>query len=269
MGPRLMFVTAVVAAMTAPTHAQELRIGFMATQTGGAAITGQHAINGWKIGLKHEGWTKDGDQFAGVRLRMFYADDQLKPDVALKEIERLISSERIHIGAGFMWTNVILAVRTPLIENKKIILGTLDLPARIVVGGAVAAMRLDERVEAIERLQQRRLARLVLANEAGDVADLEAPGIADALELGDMHACELHRAELPLPICAVRPPRLAASSALRPPQHRHPRRGPRCQPANFTPRAGAAQATPARIKLDAIFRAAGTDRVYLFSGTMQ
>ena len=82
--------------------AQELRIGFMATQTGGAAAIGQHAVNGWKIGLEHEGWTKDGDKIAGVPLRMFYADDQLKPDVALKEIERLISQERIHIGAGFV-----------------------------------------------------------------------------------------------------------------------------------------------------------------------
>ena len=109
--------------------AQELRIGFMATQTGGAAAIGQHAVNGWKIGLEHEGWTKDGDKIAGVPLRMFYADDQLKPDVALKEIERLISQERIHIGAGFIWTNILLAARTPLINNKRIILSTVAGPS--------------------------------------------------------------------------------------------------------------------------------------------
>ncbi len=123
--------TALTAATLAgaPAYAQELRIGFMATQTGGAAIIGNQAINGWKIGLEHEGWTKDGDKIAGVPMRMFYADDQLKPDVAVKEIERLIRSEKIHIAAGFIWTNIMMAARTPLIENRKIILSTVAGPS--------------------------------------------------------------------------------------------------------------------------------------------
>jgi branched-chain amino acid transport system substrate-binding protein len=126
-------LSCLVAALAAgaPLHAQELRIGFMATQTGGAAIIGHQAINGWKIGLQHEGWTKDGDKLAGVPMRMSYADDQLKPDVALSEIKRLIDRERIHIGAGFMWTNVMLAARPPLIESKRIILSTIAGPANI------------------------------------------------------------------------------------------------------------------------------------------
>lgn len=119
---------ALLAAVPAAT-AQELRIGFIATQTGGAAAIGQHAVNGWKIGLEHEGWTKDGDKIGGVPLRMFYADDQLKPDVALKEMERLVTQERIHIGAGFIWTNILLAARTPLIANKRIILSTVAGPS--------------------------------------------------------------------------------------------------------------------------------------------
>ena len=123
----VLVVGALAAASSA--DAQELRIGFMATQTGGAAAIGQHAVNGWKIGLEHEGWTKDGDKLGGVPTRMFYADDQLKPDVALKEIERLVTQERIHIGAGFMWTNIMLAVRTPLIDNKRIILSTVAGPS--------------------------------------------------------------------------------------------------------------------------------------------
>src|SRR5687767_3823837 len=121
---------AVLLAILAGTaEAQELRIGFLATMTGGAAIIGQHSVNGWKLGLEHEGWMKDGDKLASVPLRMFYADDQLKPDVALKEIERLISSERIHIGAGFIWTNILLAVRKPLIDAKKIMISTVAGPS--------------------------------------------------------------------------------------------------------------------------------------------
>src|SRR5262245_6914355 len=93
---RALFYLAAALTPAAPIAAQELRIGFMATQTGGAAIIGQQAVNGWKIGLQHEGWSKDGDKLAGVPMRMSYADDQLKPDVALSEIKRLIDRERIH-----------------------------------------------------------------------------------------------------------------------------------------------------------------------------
>ncbi len=122
-------VAAAVLALSPAADAQDLRIGFMATQTGGSAIIGQHAINGWKLGLEHEGWTKDGDKIAGVPLRMFYADDQFRPDVAVKEVERLISAERIHLAAGFMWTNILLAVRKPLIDSGKIILSTVAGPS--------------------------------------------------------------------------------------------------------------------------------------------
>src|SRR5687767_6645231 len=119
----------LLVALSASVQAQELRIGFLATMTGGAAIIGQHAVNGWKLGLEHEGWSKDGDKLAGVPLRMFYADDQLKPDVALKEIERLIAAERIHIAGGFIWTNILLAVRKPLIDAKKIMISTVAGPS--------------------------------------------------------------------------------------------------------------------------------------------
>jgi branched-chain amino acid transport system substrate-binding protein len=113
----------------AAAQAQELRIGVLTTQTGPAAIIGTHMLNGWRLGLEHEGWTKDGDKVAGVPVRMFYADDQLKPDVGLKEVDRLITRERIHIGAGFIWSHVMMAVRRPFIDSKRIILSTLTGPS--------------------------------------------------------------------------------------------------------------------------------------------
>ena len=53
------------------------------------------------------GWT-GGDKIAGVPLRVFYADDQLARRGAQGD-QRLISQE--HPGAGFMWTNILLAAR--------------------------------------------------------------------------------------------------------------------------------------------------------------
>ncbi|MFO0987474.1 MAG: ABC transporter substrate-binding protein [Alphaproteobacteria bacterium] len=114
-----------LAAAGASAQQQELRIGYLTTTSGSTAIIGKHVGNGWQLGLEHEGWTKDGDKLGGVPTRMFYADDQLKPDVALKEAEKFIKVDKVHIVAGFMWSNIMLAVRKPFIDAKVIMMSNV------------------------------------------------------------------------------------------------------------------------------------------------
>ncbi len=94
----------------------ELRIGYVNTTTGPGALIGSWFANGWKLGLEHQGWTKDGDKLGGVPTRIFYADDQLKTDVAVKEVERLIKNEKVHIVAGILWTNIMVAVHQRIFD---------------------------------------------------------------------------------------------------------------------------------------------------------
>ncbi|MFO0989693.1 MAG: hypothetical protein U1F37_20455 [Alphaproteobacteria bacterium] len=58
--------------------------------------------NGWKLGLEAEGWTKNGDTLGGVPAKVAYADDQSKTDVGVREVERMIKSDRVQIVAGVM-----------------------------------------------------------------------------------------------------------------------------------------------------------------------
>jgi branched-chain amino acid transport system substrate-binding protein len=102
----------------ASAQQQELRIGYLVTTTGGAAIIGKHMIQGWQLGLEHEGWTKDGDKIAGVPLRMFYGDDQFKPDAALAVVDKFIKVDKVHMVAGMQWSHVMLAIRQPMFANK-------------------------------------------------------------------------------------------------------------------------------------------------------
>jgi branched-chain amino acid transport system substrate-binding protein len=104
-------------------QAQEMRIGFINTMTGGGAIIGKPLENGFRLGLKAAGWQKDGDKFAGVATRVFFSDDQIKPDVGLKEAEKLIKQEQVHIVAGIIWGNVFNAVARPVLEAKKLLIG--------------------------------------------------------------------------------------------------------------------------------------------------
>lgn len=105
---------AMVAAGSA--SAQELRIGFISTMTGGGAALGTPLLNGWKLGLDHEGWTKDGDKLGGVVTKIFYGDDQQRPDVGLREVDKLIKNDKVQLVSGFVWSNVLIAAQKPLTE---------------------------------------------------------------------------------------------------------------------------------------------------------
>jgi branched-chain amino acid transport system substrate-binding protein len=121
------FVVAVMAAsIAAPAaEAQELRIGFLTNYTGSGGQQGLHQRNGWELGLEHEGWRKNGDPLGGVPMRLVYGDDQAKPDVGLKEIDKMLSVEKVHMVAGYMWSNVLMASRQRMIEAQRIFMSTI------------------------------------------------------------------------------------------------------------------------------------------------
>jgi branched-chain amino acid transport system substrate-binding protein len=117
---RKIWLPIAAAALLVPglAEAQELRIGYINTFTGGGAVPGVEGTNAWKIGLEHEGWTKDGDKLGGVPTRIFYGDDQQKPDVAVREAEKMIKEHRVHIVAGFMWSNTLMAAQKSIVDSK-------------------------------------------------------------------------------------------------------------------------------------------------------
>ncbi len=96
--------------------AQDLRIGFLNTTSGNIAVVGKHLENGWKLGLASEGWKQDGDKLGGTPTRVFYADDQGKTDVGVREAERMIRNERVQVIAGVLAANIVMAVSKPVFD---------------------------------------------------------------------------------------------------------------------------------------------------------
>jgi len=109
----------------APAQGQELRIGFLATLSGSGGILGQEQLNGFRIGLAHEGWKQDGDKVAGVPTKLFVADDQQKTDIGLRETQRLIQSEKVQVFAGFTFSNVLMAVQKTMVDSERVMLASL------------------------------------------------------------------------------------------------------------------------------------------------
>ena len=112
------------AGMAASAEAQELRIGFINTMTGGGAVIGRHQVNGWRLGLEHEGWKKNGDKLGGVVTHVFEADDQQKPDVGIAAARKLIQQEKVQIIAGVIWSNILVPVHKIAIDAKVGLIGT-------------------------------------------------------------------------------------------------------------------------------------------------
>ena len=121
----LLAATAAVSILAAPSaNAEELRIGFINTLTGGAAVIGKHQVNGWNLGLEHQGWTKNGDKLGGVPTRIWIKDDQRKPDVGVRAAQDFMRSNKVHIIAGIIWSNILMAVQRPVTRSKVILMST-------------------------------------------------------------------------------------------------------------------------------------------------
>ena len=125
LGIALMGAVCATALASGAAAQDELRIGYLATMTGGAAIIGKHMVQGWQLGLEHEGWKKDGDKLAGVPLRMFYGDDQFKPDAGLTVVDKFIKVDKVHMVAGMQWSHIMLAVRGIMFENKVLMMSNV------------------------------------------------------------------------------------------------------------------------------------------------
>lgn len=112
-------------AITAPASAQsELKIGYITTLTGGAAFLGKAQLNGFLLGLEHQGWKKNGDKFGGVPMQLITGDDQLRPSIGLDVARKMIQSDNVDIIAGIIWSNILMTVQRPVIAAKKILIST-------------------------------------------------------------------------------------------------------------------------------------------------
>jgi branched-chain amino acid transport system substrate-binding protein len=118
---RVILAAAACGLIAGNASAQELRIGFMNSMN---HPLGKEQVNGFKLGLKAMGWNKDGDKLGGVPTRVFYCDDQVKPDVGVTCAKRFVEQDKVQIVAGIVWSNILNAVRNPVVGNKVILMST-------------------------------------------------------------------------------------------------------------------------------------------------
>jgi branched-chain amino acid transport system substrate-binding protein len=106
---------AILALAAGPAMAQQktIKIGFISTFSGPTAAIGNDMKNSFELGLDHL-----GRKLGGLPVEVIYEDDQIKPEVGVQKVQKLIESDHVDFIVGIIWSNVLLATLKPIIDSK-------------------------------------------------------------------------------------------------------------------------------------------------------
>ena len=124
----LLASATVLALFATPAAAQQktVKIGFIGTFSGPAAALGNDMRNSFEVGLDHV-----GRKLGGLPVEVIYEDDQIKPEVGVQKVQKLIESDKVDFLVGFIWSNVLLAALKPAVDSKTFLITTNAGPSQI------------------------------------------------------------------------------------------------------------------------------------------
>ncbi len=112
--------------LTAPAHAEAVKIGFVTTLTTGAAVIGKEMENAVNLAMEHLGGMA-GD----TKLEVIFADDQFAPDVGKQVTDKLVKQDDVDFVTGFIWSHVLLASRKSALDGGKFLISANAGPSQI------------------------------------------------------------------------------------------------------------------------------------------
>ncbi len=119
-----------ISALTCPsasTQAQQpLKIGFMAELSGPQGALGQDQYDALMMVVE-----QNGGKLGGVPVQIIKEDSQLKPEVAVQIVEKLIEKEKVPIITGITFSNIMMAVHKKITEKEVFLIGTNAGPSPI------------------------------------------------------------------------------------------------------------------------------------------
>ncbi|GMV01628.1 MAG: hypothetical protein AMXMBFR52_12840 [Burkholderiales bacterium] len=124
---RALLITVASALMGAPALAQSpLKIGFVAELSGPQAALGQDQYDGFMLFLEQH-----GGRLGNLPVQVLREDTQLRPEVAVQIVQRLIERDRVPIITGVTFSNVMMAIHKPVTERKVFLISSLAGPSPI------------------------------------------------------------------------------------------------------------------------------------------
>jgi branched-chain amino acid transport system substrate-binding protein len=124
----LLAASAALLLAAGPTAAQQksIKIGFISTFSGPAAVIGNDMRNSFELALDHI-----DRKMGGLPVEVIYEDDGFKPETGLQKTQKLIESDHVDFIAGYIWSNVLLASIKPAVESKTFLITANAGPSQI------------------------------------------------------------------------------------------------------------------------------------------
>lgn len=114
----------------APAAADTLKIGFISTFSGPQGVLGRELLDGFQLAVKQA-----GGKLGGAEVEIVQGDDQAKPDVGVQLAERMLERDKVHVVTGINFSNVLLAVARPVLENRTVYLSINAGPSQLAGAG--------------------------------------------------------------------------------------------------------------------------------------
>jgi branched-chain amino acid transport system substrate-binding protein len=124
---RLFIASTLLACASLPASAQNaVKIGFLTTFSGGAAVIGNEMRDAFELGLDHL-----GRKLGGLDVIVVYEDDQLKPEVGKQKTDKMVESDRVNFLTGYAWSNVLLASLKSATDAQTFIISANAGPSQV------------------------------------------------------------------------------------------------------------------------------------------
>jgi branched-chain amino acid transport system substrate-binding protein len=103
-----------------------VKIGFVAELSGPQAALGQDQYDGFMLYVEQQ-----GGRLGGVPVQVLREDTQLKPEVAVQAVHKLIEREGVPIITGVTFSNIMMAIHKPVTERQVFLISSLSGPSPI------------------------------------------------------------------------------------------------------------------------------------------
>ena len=115
-----------LAAATLTQAQAPLKIGFMAELSGPQGAIGQDQYDAFMLVVQ-----ANGGKLGGVPVEILKEDSQLKPEVAVQIVDKLIERDKVPIITGVTFSNVMMAVHKKITEKEVFLIGSNAGPSPI------------------------------------------------------------------------------------------------------------------------------------------
>lgn len=103
-----------------------IKIGFLGELSGPQGALGQDQYDGFMLVVE-----RNGGKLGGVPVQVIKEDTQLKPDVAMQAVQRLIEREKVQIITGVTFSNIMMAIQKPVTDKEVFLIGSNAGPSPI------------------------------------------------------------------------------------------------------------------------------------------